>query len=88
MSLPLESTLEALLFLSPEPVPAESLAESCGVELHEAVYKITPARKTPTSGSSDETSEVLKGILPQSPLTKPQILHVLVQIGIIGEQSS
>src|SRR5438270_5213535 len=45
MSLPLESTLEALLFLSPEPVPAESLAESCGVELHEAVTALERLRE-------------------------------------------
>lgn len=37
MSLPLQSTIESLLFLSSEPVHAEELAEAIGVPLHEAV---------------------------------------------------
>ena len=37
MSLELEPTLEALLFLSPEPVSADGLADATGAELHEIV---------------------------------------------------
>jgi chromosome segregation and condensation protein ScpB len=34
---PLESTIEALLFLSADPVDADALADATGAELHEAV---------------------------------------------------
>jgi len=33
----LEAQIEALLFLSPDPVDPEALADACQVELHEAV---------------------------------------------------
>ncbi len=45
MSLPLESSLEALLFLSPEPVSAGALADATGVELHEAVTGLERLRE-------------------------------------------
>ena len=45
MSLPLESSLEALLFLSPDPVGADALAEATGVELHEAVTGLERLRE-------------------------------------------
>ena len=45
MSLSLEPTLESLLFLSPEPVSAEALADACGVELHEAVTALERLRE-------------------------------------------
>jgi len=41
----LESTLEALLFLSPEPVGAEALAEATGAELHEVVTALERLRE-------------------------------------------
>ena len=37
MSLQLEPTLEALLFLSSEPVSADALAQATGAPLHEVV---------------------------------------------------
>ena len=40
MSLALEPTLESLLFLSPEPVGADALAEATGAELHEVVTSL------------------------------------------------
>ncbi len=45
MSLSLESTLESLLFLSSEPVPADDLAEAVGVPLHEAVTGLERLRE-------------------------------------------
>lgn len=45
MSLGLESTLEALLFLSPEPVGADALAEAAGAELHEVVTALERLRE-------------------------------------------
>lgn len=45
MSLGLESKLEALLFLSPEPVDAESLADATGAELHEVVSSLERLRE-------------------------------------------
>jgi len=41
----LESTLEALLFLSPEPVQAEALADATGAELHEVVSSLERLRE-------------------------------------------
>jgi segregation and condensation protein B len=41
----LEATLEALLFLSPEPVAAEALAEAAGAELHEVVSGLERLRE-------------------------------------------
>ncbi len=45
MSLPLESTIEALLFLSAEPVGADALADAVGVELHEVVTALERLRE-------------------------------------------
>ena len=45
MSLGLEPTLEALLFLSPEPVRADALAEATGAELHEVVTALERLRE-------------------------------------------
>ena len=45
MSLPLERTLEALLFLSAEPVDAEALADATGAELHEVVTALERLRE-------------------------------------------
>jgi len=45
VSLELQSTLEAMLFLSPEPVGAEALAEACGAELHEVVTALERLRE-------------------------------------------
>src|SRR5438270_7929903 len=45
MSLPLESTLEALLFLGADPVPAEDLADATGAELHEVVTALERLRE-------------------------------------------
>jgi segregation and condensation protein B len=45
MSQELERTLEALLFLSAEPVPAVALAEASGAELHEAVTALERLRE-------------------------------------------
>lgn len=45
MTLGLEQTLEALLFLSPEPVPAEALARATGAELHEVVTALERLRE-------------------------------------------
>ncbi|HEY4826008.1 MAG TPA: SMC-Scp complex subunit ScpB [Solirubrobacteraceae bacterium] len=45
MTLPLESTLEALLFLSPDPVEAEALAGATGSELHEVVSSLERLRE-------------------------------------------
>src|SRR5437660_11693671 len=41
----LESTLEALLFLTPEPVAADALAEATGAELHEVVTALERLRE-------------------------------------------
>jgi segregation and condensation protein B len=41
----IESALEALLFLSPEPVGAEALAEATGAELHEVVTALERLRE-------------------------------------------
>ena len=40
-----EATLEALLFLSPEPVTAEALADAMDCELHEAVTGLERLRE-------------------------------------------
>jgi segregation and condensation protein B len=45
MSLPLESTIEALLFLSADPVRAEALAGATGSELHEVVSALERLRE-------------------------------------------
>jgi segregation and condensation protein B len=45
VTLPLESTLEALLFLSPDPVEAEALAGATGSELHEVVSSLERLRE-------------------------------------------
>ena len=45
MSLELEPTLEALLFLSVEPVRAEALAGATGAELHEVVTALERLRE-------------------------------------------
>jgi segregation and condensation protein B len=45
VSLPLEPTLESLLFLSPGPVTAGALAEATGAELHEAVTALERLRE-------------------------------------------
>jgi segregation and condensation protein B len=45
VSLELEPTLEALLFLSAEPVGAEALAEASGAELHEVVTALERLRE-------------------------------------------
>ena len=45
MSLPLESTVEALLFLSPDPVSVDALAEATEVELHEVVTALERLRE-------------------------------------------
>jgi segregation and condensation protein B len=41
----LESTLEALLFLTPEPVAADALADATGAELHEVVTALERLRE-------------------------------------------
>ena len=45
MSLPLEASLEALLFLSPDPVGAEGLADATGEELHVVVTALERLRE-------------------------------------------
>jgi segregation and condensation protein B len=45
MSLPLESTLESLLFLSPGSVTADALADATGAELHEVVTALERLRE-------------------------------------------
>jgi segregation and condensation protein B len=45
MSLPLESTVEALLFLSADPVDGEALAAATGAELHEVVAALERLRE-------------------------------------------
>ena len=45
MSVELERTLEALLFLSPEPVTADALADASGAELHEVVTALERLRE-------------------------------------------
>jgi segregation and condensation protein B len=45
MSLPLESTVEALLFLSADPVDAQALADATGAELHEVVSALERLRE-------------------------------------------
>ena len=45
MSLGLEPTVEALLFLSPEPVSADALAEATRAELHEVVTALERLRE-------------------------------------------
>ena len=45
MSLPLESTVEALLFLSADPVDPEALAVATGAELHEVVSALERLRE-------------------------------------------
>jgi segregation and condensation protein B len=41
----LERTIEALLFLTPEPVPAPALADAAGAELHEVVTTLERLRE-------------------------------------------
>ena len=41
----LEKTIEALLYLSPDPVSAEALADAAGVELHEVVSALESLRE-------------------------------------------
>lgn len=45
MTAELERTTEALLFLSPEPVTAQALAEATGAELHEVVRALERLRE-------------------------------------------
>jgi segregation and condensation protein B len=45
VSLPLESTVEALLFLSADPVDADALAAATGAELHEVVSALERLRE-------------------------------------------
>ncbi|HLJ03063.1 MAG TPA: SMC-Scp complex subunit ScpB [Solirubrobacteraceae bacterium] len=45
MSAELERTLESLLFLSPDPVEPEALAEATGAELHEVVTALERLRE-------------------------------------------
>jgi segregation and condensation protein B len=45
VTLPLDATVEALLFLSPGPVPAQALADATGSELHEVVTALERLRE-------------------------------------------
>ncbi|HEY2319776.1 MAG TPA: SMC-Scp complex subunit ScpB [Solirubrobacteraceae bacterium] len=45
MTAELERTLEALLFLSADPVPAEALADATGAEMHEVVTALERLRE-------------------------------------------
>jgi segregation and condensation protein B len=45
MTAPLEQAVESLLFLSPEPVHADALADACGAELHEVVTALERLRE-------------------------------------------
>ncbi|HSC04376.1 MAG TPA: SMC-Scp complex subunit ScpB [Solirubrobacteraceae bacterium] len=45
MTLPLESTVEALLFLSADPVDPDALAAATGAELHEVVAALESLRE-------------------------------------------
>ena len=45
MTLSLDSTLEALLFLTPEPIPADELADAVGAPLHETVTGLERLRE-------------------------------------------
>ena len=45
MTLPLESTVEALLFLSADPVQPDALASATGAELHEVVSALERLRE-------------------------------------------
>jgi segregation and condensation protein B len=45
VNLPLESRVEALLFLSPDPVDADALADATGAELHEVVAALEGLRE-------------------------------------------
>ena len=45
MTAELERTLEALLFLSADPVPAQALAEATGAELHEVTTALERLRE-------------------------------------------
>ena len=45
MNRPLESTIEALLFLSADPVDADALADATGAELHEVVSALERLRE-------------------------------------------
>jgi segregation and condensation protein B len=45
VSAELERTIEALLFLSSEPVPGDALAEATGAELHEVVSALEALRE-------------------------------------------
>jgi segregation and condensation protein B len=45
VSVELQRTLEALLFLSPEPVEASALADATGAELHEVVTALEQLRE-------------------------------------------
>src|SRR5438105_2402908 len=45
MSLPIEATLESLLFLSADPVTAEDLADATGAELYEVVTALERLRE-------------------------------------------
>jgi segregation and condensation protein B len=45
MTLALEQTIESLLFLSADPVPADALADATGAELHEVVTAVERLRE-------------------------------------------
>ena len=77
----LEANLEALLFLSSEPVTADALADATGAELHEVVsalerlrehYEFKP-RTPPLSPAQAETMAIVAYL---QPVSRPEIARI------------
>jgi segregation and condensation protein B len=81
VTLSLESTLEALLFLSPEPVQAEALAGATGAELHEIVSALEQLREHYEFERRGLLLRELSGgwVLSTHPEAEPAARHLLAK---------
>ncbi|HZU61726.1 MAG TPA: SMC-Scp complex subunit ScpB [Solirubrobacteraceae bacterium] len=81
MTLTLEATVESLLFLSPEPVPAQALAQATGSELHEVVRALERLREHYEFERRGLVVRQLAGgwVLSSHPDAEPAARHLLAR---------
>jgi segregation and condensation protein B len=81
MTLPLESTLESLLFLSPEPIAAGELADAARAPLHETVTALERLREHYEFERRGLVLRELSGgwVLSSHPEAEPAARHLLAR---------
>jgi len=81
VTLTLEATVESLLFLSPEPVPAQALAQATGSELHEVVRALERLREHYEFERRGLVVRQLAGgwVLSSDPDAEPAARHLLAR---------